>query len=183
VKFDEGMNDLPSKFLLSNQRDLERAKQGDKFPAESEVVNVEEKLQFHVYTFAKMEENRLKVLPMCSRPNFGLKIELGPQYSCAYVLDVDAKLSAAKLFSSLKATRRAIRLSYIVQIAGCCIFTKSEATAALLQIRDEGVGEFHITFANEPILLLQSNDVTMQMSLLYLIHIQSGQAMNCQQMI
>jgi len=43
-----------------------------------------------------MEENLLKVLPTCSRPNFGLKIELDPQYGRAYVLDVDAKSSAAK---------------------------------------------------------------------------------------
>ena len=40
----------------------------------------------------------------------------------------------------------------IVKIAGYCIFTKSEATTALSQIRDEGVCEFHITFAIEPTL-------------------------------
>ena len=43
-----------------------------------------------------MEKKLLKVLPTCSRPNFGLKIELDLQYGRAYVLDVDAKLSAGK---------------------------------------------------------------------------------------
>ena len=109
-------------------------------------------LQFYAYPFAKMEEKLLKVLSTCTCPNFGLKIELDPQFGRAYVLDVDAKFSAVKLFSSLKATRRAICLSYIVEIAGHCIFTKSEATTTLSRIRDEGVCEFHITFAIEPAL-------------------------------
>ena len=51
-----------------------------------------------------MEEKLLKVLPMCTRHNFGLQIELDPLYGRAYVLDVDAKSSAAKLFLSLKVT-------------------------------------------------------------------------------
>ena len=97
-----------------------------------------------------MELKLLKVLPSCSRTNFGLVIERDPQYNRAYVLDVDAKSSAAKLCSSLKATRRALRLSYIVEIAGHRIFIKSEAVAALAQIRDAGVLEFHIAFAVEP---------------------------------
>ena len=96
-----------------------------------------------------MEEKLLKVLPTCTRPNFGLQIKLDPQYDRAYVLDVDAKSSAAKLFSSLPATQQAISLSYIVEIVGHCIFSKSEATTALGQIRDEGVSELHITFAIE----------------------------------
>ena len=76
-------------------------------------MNIEDKLQFYVYPFAKMEEKLLKVLPTCSCSNFGLKIELDPQYGRAYVLNVDAKLSAAKFFSSLKDTRQATRLFYI----------------------------------------------------------------------
>ena len=100
----------------------------------------------------KMEEKLMKVLPTCSCPNFGLKIERDPQYNRVYVLDVDAKSSTAKLFSSLKATRKAIRLSYIVEIAGHRIFTKSKATTALSKLRNEGVFQFHITFAIEPAL-------------------------------
>ena len=99
-----------------------------------------------------MEEKLTKVLPMCTCSNFGLKIELDPQYNRAYVLDVDAKSSAAKLFSSLKATQQAIHLSYIVKIARHRILTKSEATTALSKLRNEGVCEFHITFAIEPTL-------------------------------
>ena len=56
------------------------------------------------------------------------------------------------MFWSLPATRRAICLSCIVGIASHCIFSKSEATTALGQIRDEGVNELHITFAIEPAL-------------------------------
>ena len=37
-----------------------------------------------------------------------------------------------------------------MEIAGHCIFTKSEATTTLSQTRDEGVCEFHIIFATEP---------------------------------
>ena len=107
------MDDLPFKNLPPNQRDLERAEQGSKFPAEPEEVDIKDELQFYLYPFAKMEVKLLKVLPTCTRPNFGLTFELDPQYGRAYVLDVDNTSSAAKLFSSLKATRREVRLSYI----------------------------------------------------------------------
>ena len=76
------------------------------------------KLQFYLYPFAKMETKTLKVLPTCTSPTFGLTIEHHPQYNPAYVLDIAAKSSTAKLFSSLKAPRKAIPLSYIVEIAG-----------------------------------------------------------------
>ena len=39
-----------------------------------------------------------------------------------------------------------------MEIAGYCIFTKSEASTALSKLRDEGVSQFHITFAIEPAL-------------------------------
>ena len=153
VKFDEGMNDLPFNNLLSNQRDLERAELGNKLPAELEEIEVEDELQFYVYPFAKMEEKMLKVPPTCTCPNFGLQFEYDSQYNCAYVLDVDAKSSAAKLFLSFKASWKAIRLSYIiVEISGRCIFTKSEATNALSKLRNEGVSQFHIMFTIEPAL-------------------------------
>ena len=144
------MNILPFNMLPPNQRALERAELGDKFPTEPEEVNTEEELKFYIYPFAKMESKKIQVLSSCSSPNFGLVIERDPQYNRAYVLDVDAKSSAAKLCSSLKATRRALRLSYIVEIAGHRIFTKSEAVAALAWLRDAGVLQFHITFAVEP---------------------------------
>ena len=73
------MSDLPFKLLHLNQRDLERAEQGDKFPAKPKEVDVEDKLQFYVYPFAKIEKNLLKVLPTCAHCNFGLQIELDPQ--------------------------------------------------------------------------------------------------------
>ena len=39
-----------------------------------------------------------------------------------------------------------------MEIAGHCIFTKSEATTALAKLHNEGVLKFHITFAVEPAL-------------------------------
>ena len=98
------MNDLSFNTLPPNQRDLERAELGDKFPAEPDEVDVADELQFYLYPFAKMETKTMKVLPTCSSPNFGLTIERDPHYNRAYVLDVAAKSSAAKLFSSLKAS-------------------------------------------------------------------------------
>ena len=59
-------------------------------------VEVEGELQFYVYSFAKMEEKTLKVLPTRTRLNFCLQIEHDPQYNRAYVLDSDAKSSALK---------------------------------------------------------------------------------------
>ena len=99
-----------------------------------------------------MEEKLLKVLPTCTRLNFGLQTKLDPQYGHACVLDVDAKSSAAKLFSSLLDTQWVIRLSYIVEITGHRIFSKSEATTPLCWICDEVVCEFYTTFTNEPTL-------------------------------
>ena len=72
------MNDLPFELLPPNQNDLERAEQGDKFPVEPDEVDTQDKLQFYVYPFAKMEEKLLKVLPTCTCENFGLKIILDP---------------------------------------------------------------------------------------------------------
>ena len=86
VTFNKCMNDLPFKMLPPNQRDLERAEQGNKFPTEPDKVSVEDELQFYVYPFEKMESKLMKVLPLCSRPNFGLKIVRDPQYNRPYVL-------------------------------------------------------------------------------------------------
>ena len=134
------MNDLPSNLVPPNQRDLERIEQGDKFPAEPDEADADKEFKFFVYPFSKMEEKLLKVRAEHSNsPTFGLVLESDPQYGRAYVLDVKARSSAANLFSSLKATRRAIRLSYIVGIAGHRIFSKSEASTALAKLRNAGV--------------------------------------------
>ena len=143
------MHDLSSNKLPPNHRGLERAELGNKFQVEPKEVEVADKLYFYVYPFAKMETKTLKVLPTCTCPNFGLQIECDPQYNRAYILDVDAKSSAAKLFLSLKASQKAIHLSYIMEIAGHCIFTKSKATTALPKLRNEGVSQFHIMFTIE----------------------------------
>ena len=58
--------------------------------------------------------------------------------------------SAGYILASPKATHKAICLSYIVEIAGHCIFSMSETTLALSKLRDAGVCEFHIAFALKP---------------------------------
>ena len=52
----------------------------------------------------------------------------------------------------MKATRKAIRLSYIVEIAGHRVFSKSEASTTLAKLRNAGMSQFHVTFAIEPAL-------------------------------
>ena len=99
-----------------------------------------------------MEEKTLKILPTCIRCNFGLNIELDSLCGRAYVLDLNYKSSAEKLCSSIKATWKAIWISYIVEIAGHRIFSKSKPTTSLAKIGDEGVDKFHITFVIEPTL-------------------------------
>ena len=98
-------------FLLT-QRDLELVEQGNKFPAEPDEVDADKEFKFFVYPFSKMEEKLLVVRDASTNPTFSLVLEADPQYGQAYVLDVNAKSSAADLFFSFKATRRAIRLSY-----------------------------------------------------------------------
>ena len=51
------MNDLPFKNLPPNQRDLERAELGNKFPAELEEVDVEDKLQFTSTPLPRWKKN------------------------------------------------------------------------------------------------------------------------------
>ena len=46
--FDKDMNDLPSKLISPNQRDLERAEQGDRFPAEPTEVDTQDESQMFV---------------------------------------------------------------------------------------------------------------------------------------
>ena len=65
-----------------------------------------------------MKTKTMKVLPTCTSLSFGLTIKRDPHYNRVYVFDIAAKSKAAKLFSSLKAFCKAIRLSYIVEIAG-----------------------------------------------------------------
>ena len=113
------MNDLPSNLVPPNQRDLERIEQGNKFPAEPDEVDTDKEFKFFVYPFFKMEEQLLIARDASTSPTFGLVLEADPQYGRAYVLDINAKSSAAHLFSSLKATHRAIRLSYISYYI-CC---------------------------------------------------------------
>ena len=108
MRFDEGMNELPHNLIPPNQRDLEQAEQGVKFPAEPTEVDTDNEFQFFVYPFAQMEKRTMNVLPTCTSQNFDLKIELDPIYGRAYVLDVETKSSAAKLYSSAKATPKAI---------------------------------------------------------------------------
>ena len=99
-----------------------------------------------------MEKLSLYVQSNCKNSPFGLVLEADPQYGQAYVLDVNKKSSAAHSFSSLKATPKAIKLSYNVEIAGHCIFSKSEASTTLAKLRNAGVSQFHIIFAVEPTL-------------------------------
>ena len=65
VHFDEDMNDLPSNSIPSNQRDLERVEQGNKFPAKPNEVDVDKEFKFFVYPFFKMEEKTLRIRPAC----------------------------------------------------------------------------------------------------------------------
>ena len=106
------MNNLPSNLVTPNQRDLERVEQGNKFPAEPDEVDADKEFKFFIYSFSKMEEKLLKVRKASTSPTFGLVLEADSQYGQAYVLDVNTKSSAAHLFSSLKATCRAMTFLY-----------------------------------------------------------------------
>ena len=61
MRFDKGMNDLPSDLIFPNQRNFERVEQGNKFSVEPEKVDVDKEFKFFVYPFSKMEEKSLHV--------------------------------------------------------------------------------------------------------------------------
>ena len=153
VKFDEGMHDLPFNNL----------------PLTKEILNV-----WNLVISFQLNQIRLKLptnyismrihLPKwkqrfgkCSLRVlvqilvFKLNVILNTTMPTSLML-IAAKSSAAKLFSSLKASCKAIRLSFIVEIAGHCIFTKLKGRTALSKLRDEGVYQFHITLVIEPAL-------------------------------
>ena len=113
VFFDKGMNNLPFDLILPNQNDLERAKQDEVFPAKPDEVEADKILQFYVYPFTKMEEKTLRVRPSCACTNFGLTLEQDHHYGQAYATDASDKSSAGYIFSPLKATQRAVCLSYV----------------------------------------------------------------------
>ena len=48
MRFDEGMNDLPSNLIPPNQCDLERVEQGNKFPAKPNEVYIDKEFKFFV---------------------------------------------------------------------------------------------------------------------------------------
>ena len=76
--------------ILNVLSSVTRAGLGNKFSAEPKEVDVEDKLQFYV------REN--------DEDTTYMQLSKFWSYNRAYILDVDAKSSAAKLFSSLKAT-------------------------------------------------------------------------------
>jgi hypothetical protein len=85
----------------------------------------------------------------CKKPNFGLTVETDDLNNRAFVYDVKDKSSAARIFSTLKATRNKIRGSYIVRINGIPVFTKEEVQAAFRQLQAFHENEVEIVFAPE----------------------------------
>jgi hypothetical protein len=85
----------------------------------------------------------------CKKQNFGLTIETDELNNRAFVYEIKDKSSAARLFSTLKASRNKLRGSYIIRINGTPVFTKDEVLAAMQKLRAYDENEIEIVFAPE----------------------------------
>ena len=113
------MNDLSFGSIPLNQRDLEHVEQGESLSAKIDAVDTADKVvQFYIYLFAEMEERTLTVKTNCIKSTFGLILARDPQYSQAYIVDINKKSSVVCHSSSHKVTCKATQLSCLVGITG-----------------------------------------------------------------
>lgn len=146
ARFDEGMNDLPPDRVPPNVVHLQRTQQGEALPAEAEEATISE-FDIGSSPFAATVVKEVRVL--CKDKTFGFAIESDEINNRAFVSDIKNKSSAAKLYSTHKATKNKIRGAYVVKINGIPIFTKDEALAALKKLRDWNENTFEVEFAPE----------------------------------
>eukprot|EP00980_Cylindrotheca_fusiformis_P009852 scaffold2183_cov131-Cylindrotheca_fusiformis.AAC.1 len=128
VVFDEGMNDLQHSDIPPNVAHLHRAQQGAEFPAEEDVVTIPE---FDIGSSPYFHTIRRSVTVTCRNREFGFDIATDTDNNRAFVANIKNNSTAAKIFSSLRATNNKIRGAYIVAIEGEPVFTKDEVLQKL----------------------------------------------------
>ena len=146
VRFDEGMNDLPFDEIPPNVLHLQRVRQGEPFPAESDESTVAQ-FEFTQNPFAHTISKTIKATQRDS--TFGMELDSDILYNRAYVSDIKGKSDTERVFSSAKAARNKIKGAYIVTIDGERVFTTADAKRVLRRLYDEQVDEFEIVFAPE----------------------------------
>ena len=57
--------------------------------------------------------------------------------------------NTSRLFSSLQVTTNKIKCTYLIEIAGHCVFVKDNAVQCLKQLHNQGVVEFLVTIPPE----------------------------------
>eukprot|EP00980_Cylindrotheca_fusiformis_P004427 scaffold946_cov73-Cylindrotheca_fusiformis.AAC.2 len=138
--FDEGMNDL------AHSAHLLRLQQGDDVPAKTEVATIPE---FDIGSSPYFHTILRPVKVTCRNREYGFEFATDTDNNRAFVANIKANSSAAKIFSSLRATNNKIRGAYIVSINGEPVFTIDEVLTALHDIRSSKASQFTMEFAPE----------------------------------
>ena len=146
VRFDEGMNDLPFEDIPPNVQHLQRIQMGVPIPAETEDTTIDE-FAFFTNPFSNTITKKAKV--QCQNPTLGITVGTDALLNRAYISDIKQNSSAARLFSSYKATCNKIRGAYIVKINDSPIFTQEDALTALNTISTSDDKTFSIELAPE----------------------------------
>lgn len=146
ARFDEGMNDLPMDSVPPNVTHLHRAQYGNAVPAEPEHVSVSEFDSGSTPFFSTILKT---VKAICTNDNFGFSLTTDTLSQRVFVSNTKAGSSAARVFSSQRATNNKIRGAYITKIAGNPIFTIDEALAAFRRLLADKASSFQIEFAPE----------------------------------
>ena len=149
ARFDEGMNDLPSKDTPPNVLHLERIDGNARTTAEPEEVSTST-FDFSIEPFIHTTNLPIRPEPSSTDNSYGFIFEDDELLQRCYIKDVRDKSPASRLYSSRKATRNKVRGAYVLSINNNRVFTSDEAYKLLRHLHDQGVDdEIPITFAPE----------------------------------
>lgn len=126
VRFDKGMNNFPFDRTPLNSLELQGVKDTKPFLIELKEVDANKGKEkfFFLHLFDRMAEKNLENGEYAAKS----RIEV---YRCPYVEKNKSKSSAGHLFSSIGSTINIISKSFLVEITGRFIFSKTKTYAVL----------------------------------------------------
>ncbi|GAX10430.1 hypothetical protein FisN_21Lu161 [Fistulifera solaris] len=146
VRFDEGMNDLPTDQIPPNVIHLQRTQNGDPLPSEPSECSVS---TFYFRNSPFAATLTLDVPVKCRGRTLGFQLARDELNNRVYIRDIVSKSSAAQLHSSLKAAKNTLRGAYITSVGEHTVFTVDDATAAFASCLATSPPSVSLTLAPE----------------------------------
>jgi 3-hydroxymyristoyl/3-hydroxydecanoyl-(acyl carrier protein) dehydratase len=155
VRFDEGMDDLPSDSIPPNVVHLQQTQDGDPISPDTITTSIDD-FNFYTYPFANVINTVINI--SCNHPTFGLEFDQDSVIGRTYISGINAKTSAASLFLSLQSTRRKLIGSFILSIDDTPMFDTDDIMKKILEIQASNAASFSIIFATEQMLSTKDHE-------------------------